>query len=149
MQEHAYILRSGERSPPNGLVEGLATANALQDLLTAEFVAGRTGNEVLAATRAAANAAGIDGAIYTHPIGLHGHAAGPTIGLWDRQEGVPGPGDYPLYPNTVYSIELSATVPVPEWDRQAVRFMVEQNAFFDGATVRYLAGRQQQLWLVG
>ena len=46
---------------------------------------GRTGNEVLADTLAAMKAAGIDGTVYTHPIGDHGHGAGPLIGLWDRQ----------------------------------------------------------------
>lgn len=149
MQEHAYVVPAGRSGPPRGLAAGMRVANRLQDLLTDEFVVGRTGNEVLASTRKAASAAGIDAAIYTHPIGLHGHAAGPTIGLWDQQDGVPGQGDYPLYPDTAYSIELSATVSVPEWHDQAVRFMLEQDAFFDGSSVEYLDGRQQELWLIG
>ena len=57
---------------------------------------GRSGNEMLAAARAAMQAAGIDGTIYTHPIGDRGHGAGPLIGLWDHQDGVPGRGDVPL-----------------------------------------------------
>ena len=55
------------------------------------------------------------------PIGLHGHGAGPLIGLWDYQEGVPGRGDAKVIPSMWYSIELQATTSVPEWDGQAVR----------------------------
>ncbi len=114
----------------------------------AEFRTGRTGNAVLRAALAACDDAGIDATIYTHPLGLHGHAAGPTIGLWDRQDGVPGPGDYPIYPDTAYSIELSVAVDVPEWRGQRVRIMLEEDAFFDGTTIRFVDGRQTELWLV-
>jgi Xaa-Pro aminopeptidase len=147
-QQHAYVLGRSETAPPEGLQAGVAAANRLQDLLTAEFVTGRTGNQILAATRSAAGAAGIDGLIYTHAIGMHGHAAGPTIGLWDQQDGVPGPGDYPLWPGTAHSIELQARVPVPEWDGQVVQFMLEEDAWFDGTTCRFLDGRQTELWVV-
>lgn len=147
-QQHAYVLQPGETDAPPGLAAGLAEANRLQDLLMAEFVSGRTGNEILTATIASATATGINGLIYTHPIGVHGHAAGPTIGLWDRQDGVPGQGDYELWPNTGYSIELQARVAVPEWDRQIVQFMLEEDAFFDGNTCHFLDGRQTDLWLI-
>jgi Xaa-Pro aminopeptidase len=147
-QQHAYVLGPGESAPPQGLAAGLSAANRLQDLLMAEFATGRTGNEVLAATRAAAAATGIDGLIYTHAIGLHGHAAGPTIGLWDQQGGVPLQGEYPLWPDTAYSIELQARVEVPEWDGQVVQFMLEEDAWFDGATCSFLDGRQTEFWLV-
>src|SRR5690606_27390053 len=123
-QQHAYVLRRGEREAPEGLRKGLATANRLQDLLMGNFALGRTGNEVLAKTRAAAIAEGIEPSIYTHPLGFHGHAAGATIGMWDSQGGVPGTGDWPVHASTVWSIELNATVPVPEWGGKAVRFML-------------------------
>ncbi|MGH9335894.1 MAG: M24 family metallopeptidase, partial [Vicinamibacteria bacterium] len=99
-QMHGYVLRPGERDAPAGLREAHSTANRLQDILTSEFAAGRTGNEILKSALERANREGIRGSIYTHPIGFHGHAAGPTIGLWDRQEGVPGAGDYPLFADT-------------------------------------------------
>jgi hypothetical protein len=147
-QEHAYVLRPGESDAPAGLKAALATGNRLQDLLTDQFTAGRTGNEILAQSLAAARADGIDATIYTHPIGFHGHAAGPAIGMWDKQGGVPGTGDYPLYPNTAHSIELNAAVPVPEWNGQRVRIMLEQDAYFDGDHVWYLDGRQTDLHLI-
>ncbi len=147
-QQHAYVLRSEEAEAPPGLTAGVRRANQAQDLLMAEFAAGRTGNEILAAARKACAAAGLDATIYTHPLGVHGHAAGPTIGLWDQQDGVPGAGDYQMQRDTAYSIELSVAVAVPEWGGQQVRFMLEEDAFFDGASVRLLDGRQTDLWLV-
>ncbi len=145
-QEHLYVLAPGETAPPAGLTAGMATGNRMQDLLMAEFATGRTGNEILAASLAAAAAESIDALVYTHAIGLHGHAAGPTIGLWDQQAGVPGQGDYRLFPNTAHSIELSVGVAVSEWDGQRVRFMLEQDAWFDGDTCTFLDGRQETLW---
>ncbi len=147
-QQHAYVLRAGEKSAPRGLTAGLRVGNRLQDLLTEAFVTGRSGNAILAATRARAEQEGIDALIYTHPLGLHGHAAGPTIGMWDQQGGVPGSGDYSLRPSTVFSIELSAGADVEEWGGQRVRFMLEEDAYFDGTTVRYLDGRQTELILI-
>ncbi|MDR9407786.1 MAG: M24 family metallopeptidase [Balneolaceae bacterium] len=146
-QRNAYVLRPGETEAPEGLKEALATGNRLQDIFLAEFETGRTGNEILASSLEKAESEVINATIYTHPIGYHGHAAGPTIGLWDQQEGVPGKGDYPLYPNTAHSIELNAEVHVPEWDR-TVRIMLEEDAFFDGESIRYIDGRMKELYLI-
>ncbi|MYA33592.1 MAG: aminopeptidase P family protein [Gemmatimonadales bacterium] len=147
-QQHAYVLRQGEDAAPAGLVRALAVGNRLQDILTENFAAGRSGNEILASALEQAKAEGIDATIYTHPIGFHGHGAGPTIGLWDNQGGVPGRGDYPLFPNTAHSIELNAAVPVPEWGGQTVRIMLEEDAFFDGERTWYIDGRQVDFRLI-
>lgn len=92
-QQLAYVLRLGEDSAPVGLRQALTTGNQLQDILADEFVAGRTGNEILSKALREAAQRGIKGSIYTHLIGYHGHGDGPTIGLWDMQQGVPGKGD--------------------------------------------------------
>jgi Xaa-Pro aminopeptidase len=147
-QHMGYVLRSGERDVPDGLQRALANSNRLQDLLLAEMKPGRGGNEVLAAARAAMQAAGIDGTIYTHPIGDRGHGAGPLIGLWDHQEGVPGRGDVRLTPSTWFSIELQATTKVAEWNNQPVRSAQEEDAELgaDG-TMRWVL-RRQTAWHV-
>ncbi len=146
-QENAYILKSGEEDAPEYLKAAHQKGLRLMDILTDEFETGRTGNEILAAARAKAIAEGIKPSIYTHPIGYHGHGAGPTIGLWDQQEGVPVRGDYPMYPNTAYSIELNAGVYLEEWGKE-IRMMMEEDAFFDGKEVRYIDGRQNELFLI-
>jgi hypothetical protein len=94
-------------------------------------------------------AEGIDGSVYTHPIGDHGHGAGPTIGLWDRQEGVVGRGDVALRPNTWFSIELQATTAVPEWNGQRVRMAQEEEAMIDATGARrWVLRRQSEFHLV-
>ncbi|PAU93504.1 Xaa-Pro aminopeptidase [Aliifodinibius salipaludis] len=146
-QQHAYVLKAGETEAPKGLQNALETGNQLQDILTNNFKKGLTGNKILSKSREEAINQNIEPSIYTHPIGYHGHGAGPTIGLWDQQDGVPGKGDYPLYANTAHSIELNATVNIPEWDKE-IRIMLEEDAFFDGDSVRYIDSRQTQLWLI-
>lgn len=146
-QQHAYVLRPGESDAPDELKRALERGNRLQDILTSQFVAGRSGNDILAAALARARKEGINATIYTHPIGYHGHAAGPTVGLWDQQDGVPVRGDYPLYPNTAHSIELAAESDVPGWGK-AVRIKLEEDAFFDGEKVWYIDGRQKSFHLV-
>jgi Xaa-Pro aminopeptidase len=147
-QQHAYVLAPDETRAPDDLVAGMARANRLQDLLMAQFAAGRTGNEILRRTREAAGAEALDGLVYTHPIGLHGHAAGPTIGLWDNQVAVEGQGDYPVWPSTASSIELQARAAVAGWNGQVVQFMLEEDAWFDDAGCSFLDGRQTELWLI-
>jgi len=148
-QQNAYILRDGETDVPEALKIALKGGNDLQDMLTGNFQVGRTGNEILKLTRDLAIANGIGPIIYTHPIGLHGHAAGTTIGMWDKQEGVPGSGDYPMHANTAYSIELTALVDVPgSWSSEPMKMKLEQDGFYDGETFRYIAGRQNEYHII-
>ncbi len=146
-QQHAYVLRPGETEAPQELRDALKNGNRLQDILTGNFVTGRSGNDILARSLAQAKREGITPSIYTHPIGYHGHAAGTTIGMWDQQGGVPGGGDYPMYPNTAYSIELYAESDVPSWGKP-VRIKLEEDAFFDGTSTWYIDGRQTSLLLI-
>jgi Xaa-Pro aminopeptidase len=130
-QHMAYVLRAGETDAPEGMKKALANTNRMQDILLERLKAGRTGNEILADAIAAMKAEKINGSFYTHPIGDHGHGAGPLIGLWDRQEGVPGRGDVKVLPNSWFSIELSAKTPVPEWDGQELFVGQEEDAMVD------------------
>ncbi len=127
-QHMAYVLREGETEAPAGLQAALDNAKRLQDLLLEEMQVGRTGNEVLHLVLERMRAEGLNGTMYTHPIGDHGHGAGPLIGLWDYQEGVPGRGDVPVIPSMWFSTELQVTTPVPEWDGQPVRMAMEEEA---------------------
>src|SRR5690606_37078630 len=146
-QQHAYVLKPGETSAPEFLKNALSRGNKLQDILTRNFSAGKTGNEVLAESRKQSIDQNITPSIYTHPIGYHGHGAGPAIGLWDQQDGVPYTGDYSLHYNTAYAIELSATIYSIEWKKE-IRVMLEEDGYFEAAGFRYLDGRQTELILI-
>jgi len=147
-QQMAYVLNDGEDDAPRGLKEALARGNRLQDILFEEMKEGLTGNQILAAALKKAKEEGLKASIYTHPLGFHGHAAGPPIGLWDMQGGVPGAGDYPLRLDTVYSIELNVGAAVPEWGGEEAQIGLEQDAAFTRSGARYLDKRQTGLHLV-
>ena len=148
-QHMGYVLREGETDVPLGIQRALWNSNRLQDIVMSELRAGRSGNEILASSRKLMQAAGIDGTIYSHPIGMHGHGAGPMIGMWDRQDGIPGRGDAKVIPNMWYSIELQATTEVPEWNNQRVRSAQEEDAIVgDDGVARWALGRQTKFWVV-
>ena len=147
-QHHGYVLKAGETDAPAGLKQGLAAGNRVQDILIGNFRTGITGNELLARSREEAIKEGLEPTIYSHAIGFHGHGAGPWIGMWDDQFADPPMGDYPIQPNTAWSIELNVRRAVPEWGGKMVRFKSEEDAYFDGTTVRFLDGRQEKLHLI-
>ncbi len=148
-QHVGYVLKEGEKDVPAGLQKALAQSNRMQDIAFEEMRPGRSGNEVLASMLAQMKKEGIEGTMYTHPVNDYGHGAGPLIGLWDRQEGVPGRGDVLLLPSTWFSIELQATTAVPEWGGQRVRSAQEEDAILGPeGKMRWVLSRQTKYHLV-
>jgi Xaa-Pro aminopeptidase len=147
-QHNAYVLREGETEAPAGLRDGLRAANRLQDLTMQHAKIGGTGNAALAAALAQAKAEGMTPSIYCHPVGYHGHGAGPPIGMTDYQQGVPVRGEYVFRPNTWHSIELNAIHKVKEWDGQPVRFALEEDAALLEAGWDWIDGRQTEFYLI-
>src|SRR5947207_10249590 len=148
-QHLAYVLGPGESEAPAGLRQALANANAMQDIAMEEIRPGRTGNEILGSVLSRMKAKGITGTMYSHPIGLNGHGAGPLIGLWDYQDGVVGRGEAKVIPSMWFSVELQATTPVPEWGGQPVQMAQEEDMIIgaDGRN-RWARQRQSELFLV-
>ncbi len=147
-QHNAYVLLPQENDAPEGLKEGLRNANRLQDLVFQFGKTGTTGNAVLAAALEQAKKEGLVPSVYCHPVGYHGHAAGPPIGMTDYQQGVPGRGDYALRPNTWHAIELNVSHPVREWGDQPVRFALEEDAILLEQGWEWIDGRQTGFYLI-
>ncbi|MAZ26154.1 MAG: Xaa-Pro aminopeptidase [Cytophagaceae bacterium] len=147
-QEHAYVLKAGEKEVPEYLDMAFAKGNQVQDIFTGNFENGKTGNEILKLLLDEAKTQGLRPSIYTHPLGYYGHSAGATFGMWDQQDGVEGAGDYPMYPNTVYSIELNTTVNLPEWGKD-IRIMLEEDAIWRTNGLKYINGRQKEIIAIG
>ena len=146
-QQMAYVLRAEEQEAPVFLQKAFEKGKKLQDILTSNFETGLTGNQILKNSLQQAKEQGLKASIYTHPLGLYGHSAGPTIGMWDQQGGVPGTGDSQLYENTVYAIELNTEVEIPEWDK-SIRIMLEEAGYWGEEGFRYVNKRQRNLMLI-
>ncbi len=130
LQRLAYVLFPNENQAPPSLIEGFKRGHRFGELVAQEFIAGRTGNEIFQAAKLAAAAEKLEATLYTHPIGLHCHGAGPTIGLYDRQTNIPVRGDRKLHKNTAYALEYNVSTPIPEWDGQHVYFYLEETVIY-------------------
>eukprot|EP01048_Picozoa_sp_COSAG05_P025667 COSAG05_NODE_6638_length_927_cov_0.966184_2_plen_177_part_00 len=150
-QHMGYVLREGETQPPAGLLAGLAKTNQLQDIVMDALVVGSSGNEVLAQSVESMEAAGIDGLIYSHPIGDHMHGSGPSIGLVDLEnQAVPVFGDLEVRSPMWFAVELNAMAEVTEWGGQRVEFRQEEDAAVLGGGLpnEWVLRRQETFWIV-
>jgi len=143
-QQIAYVMKQSDSIIPEFLTKAFKKGNELQDILTKNFTYLDTGNEILINSLNEAKVEGLRPSIYTHPLGSYGHSSGPTIGMWDSQQGVIGAGDYPLNYNTVYAIELNITTFITEWNRD-IKIMLEEAGFFGKNGFRYVNNRQTKI----
>ena len=67
--------------------------------------------------------------IYSHAIGHHGHAVGPSLSARDMKLGVRPEEDSVLRPGAHCSIEFSARTAVPEWNGETVLIPMEDDAY--------------------
>ncbi len=157
--QHAYVLRSGETDVPDSLKEALLKVNRMQDRFRQEFIAGRTGKEIVTASEKLKPEEGI----LETELGFHP----PPMYIWrfwlggymfDRKSYVAGmtsgPGYYPtsivtnehkLYPNTLYAFEPHTRVAVPGW-KHGVELGIGQITIFTGEELQYLARPQEKTW---
>jgi hypothetical protein len=127
----------------------MAETNRLQDVYRGEFETGLTGNQLLANILATAKAEGIQQPkVYSHSLGYYLHEPGPLIGLPWEQVDTGGRGEVKLVPNSIFTVELSATHAIPEWDGKELRLGLEQAVAFTGDDVIYQDGRQTEFYIV-
>lgn len=158
--QHAYVLEQGESEVPAGLVEALAKVNRMQDLFRAEFVAGRTGKEIVAAANRIPRETGvIESQLGFHPpptflrrylLGGYMFVTKPYVAGMTS-----GPGYYPtsivtndnhLYANTLYAFEPHTSVTVEGWGEHGVELGIGQITWFDGEELQYLDRPQESEW---
>jgi len=148
-QEWAYVLRIGETDVPETFKKIMAEGNRLQDIYCSEFMTGLTGNELLGNILKKARAQGISKPrVYSHSLGYFLHQPGPLIGLPWEQVHNPGRGDVKLVPNSCFTVELSVTMPVPEWGGKDFRLSIEQDIVFNGDGAFFLDGRQTRFHII-
>ncbi|MFA9454160.1 MAG: M24 family metallopeptidase, partial [Candidatus Aminicenantaceae bacterium] len=151
MQLHAYVCRVGEEDAPEGLKKALARANGVAEIFMGEFKAGRTGNDITDTTMQKATDAGLRPLIYSHPLGVHGHAAGTSMDarpVNQAPEGIRTEMEYRLNFDTAYAIEFSSTTSIPEWEGMDVRIGFEEDAIFTKEGCRFIDGHQTVFYLI-
>jgi hypothetical protein len=148
-QEWVYILREDEIEAPEGLKRLMSRANRLQDIFMSEFKLGLTGNQLLSNILTRARDEGVPKPkVYSHSLGLFLHEPGPLIGLPWEQENCAGRGEVRLNYNNSFTMELSVTDVVPEWDGQELRMSMEEDVVFTEEGCRLIDGRQTEFYLV-
>jgi len=147
-QQILYLKRNTQSSLPEGLQDVISRTNEVQDILARNFIEGISGNELLRVSLKDAAERDLDAMIYSHPVGYHGHGAGPIIGLWNNQKGVKGTGDLKIRNSTCFAMELNSRTPVASWSGQSVYGFLEETVAFRNSEIDYLDGRQEELFLI-
>lgn len=148
-QRWAYVPSRQQPTPPAGMKRLMREARRLQDIFMAGLRAGATGNQVLGRVLKQARQAGIpQPKVYSHSVGLFPHEPGPLIGLPWEQDNCPGRGDVRVRAGNCFTMELSVTAAVPEWDGQEVTFPMEEMVSVTRAGCRSIGGRQRAFRIV-
>lgn len=148
LQRLAYVLKPGEADAPEGIKRGFWLGREFGYLAAEEFCEGRTGNEVFLKTMEKTRERGIRATLYSHPIGKHCHGAGPTIGLYDKQEPIPGKGDRRLSHHTAFALEYNVLTHVEEWNQDVYFYLEETVLFSKDGQLEYLDKAYQDLILI-
>ncbi len=148
-QKMGYVLRPGETAPPAGLQAVFAQSVRHGEIIAEALEPGRLGRDVKRIAEERGQAEGIENSTYSHVQGNWVHGAGAWA-IFDWPERYGNHPREPVRPTEFWSIEYSVTGAVPEWDGQRVRMAREEDAWVDErGVVRFMAGPQQVLWLIG
>ena len=159
--QHAYVLKDGETEVPQAMKDALIKVNTMQDKFRKEFKVGRTGKEIVAASKKIEL---VDGVI-SSALGFHP----PPMYIWrfwrggymfDRKSYVAGmtsgrgyyptsivTNDHKLYHNTLYAFEPHTRVEVPGW-KDGIELGIGQIAVFTEDGLQYLYRPQETEWHV-
>ncbi len=146
-QRLCYILKDDEDDLPESLKVAMKRNNRFQDIVRETYAVGKSGNDVFVEAVAKGKAEGLRPILYTHPLGLHGHAAGPIIGLYSDQNPIPVRGDLKLHDSTGYALELT-TVEYVERYGCDIRMMTEESVIFKDGEVYFLAENRDKIKVI-
>ncbi len=147
-QRLCYILKEGENDAPKELYDALEKNHKFQDIVRSNMALYLSGNETFDKSIIEGKELGLRPFLYSHPCGLYGHSAGPTIGLWDHQQGDIPHGNRKLYEDTSYALELSILEYLDMYQRDTFIFTEETVVLHDGK-VDFLDDRREKLFIAG
>lgn len=147
MQYLCYVPLDGENAVPDGLKDGFAKCRAYQQIYMDTVRPGMTGNALWREINAKAEAAGLNGMVYSHPIGFHVHGVGASIGRFGRQPDIPH-GQYIVRNNMCFAMEQNVRIKLPEWDSQEIYIFREEDVALVDGNVRVIGELQPNLYIL-
>ena len=148
MKRIAYVLRDGETEPPAGFQNAFDKALEVREVMRRTITAGGIAQDMLDLLNREIAAAGFsimttfnqtsddestEVIIGPHSVGNTGHGIGPSIAFFN-----PVRLQFEIKPTNLFSIELFAYTPAPEWGGKKVRIPLEDDAIVTARGVEWL-----------
>ncbi|MBQ1324976.1 MAG: M24 family metallopeptidase [Solobacterium sp.] len=147
-QRLCWVRREAGEELPEELQKAMRRNNAFKDIVRRNMTVGRSGNEVFTESIRQGKEASLRPVLYTHPLGLFGHACGPTIGLWNVQGPVYPSGELKVHEHTSYALELSTIEYLEMYQRDTFMFTEESVVLVDGK-VDFLGEGRENIKVIG
>ncbi|MBX9929376.1 MAG: aminopeptidase P family protein [Gemmatimonadaceae bacterium] len=144
----AYVLKPGETALPASMQRAFDQAVRVREVIRRTARAGKTAQAMMDEVNAAIVAAGFTAMrgfnqvradsstefiIGCHSVGDWGHGIGPSMAFFN-----PGRLTFEIRPTNLFSIELFAYTPIPEWGGKKLRIPLEDDAVITARGVEWL-----------
>lgn len=158
MKRIAYVLRQGETAVPAGIQNAFDQAIKVRDVIRDNIVVGRTAADTLEVLNTKISEAGFsmmanfnqttdddstEVIIGCHSTGNTGHGIGPSIAWFN-----PRRLEFEIRPTNIFSIELFAYTPAPEWGGAKVRIPLEDDAIVTERGIEWLYPVNRRILLI-
>lgn len=147
-QKVAYILLEDEDDVPEGFKLALRNANMVQEAMRSAPRPGMTGYEAAAATMELLQDVDFLPSLYSHSLGYHGHALGPSINARNGVLGDPPQQASRLRLGSYRAIELSAKTAIPEWNGDSLLVPMEDDAYLTEDGFEWIRPIQKEWYLI-
>ncbi|MEO6447283.1 MAG: M24 family metallopeptidase [Gemmatimonadaceae bacterium] len=144
----AYVLKPGETRLPESFQRAFDNGVRVRNIIHRTARPGRTAQEMMDVINAAIAKAGIlpmqgfntvrnddsvEFIIGCHSVGDWGHGIGPSMAFFN-----PGRLKYEMRPTNLFSIELFAYTPIPEWGGKKLRIPLEDDGMVTARGVEWV-----------
>ncbi len=158
MKRIAYVLREGETAAPKGIQNAFDQALKVREIIRGMIKPGVTAQQMLDRLNAGIAAAGFpimkefnkpssdprtEVIIGCHSVGDRGHGSGPSIAFFN-----PKRLTFTIRPTNMFSIELFAWTPAPEWGGKKVRIPLEDDAIVTDRGVEWVYPVNERILLI-
>ena len=154
----AYVLKPGETKLPESYQRAFDNARKVRDVIRQTAKAGKTAQAMMDEVNAAISKSGvlpmrgfnqvraddsIEFIIGCHSVGDWGHGIGPSMAFFN-----PTRLTYEIRPTNLFSIELFAYTPIPEWGGKKLRIPLEDDAIVTTRGVEWVYPVNARILLV-